>query len=364
MTRALLVPDLALEHWPSMDRYAAELARRLDVDVPPEAATMRGARYLSRYWRYPRALRRYGPALVHIADHSYAHCLSAFPGVPSIVSIHDVYPLTVIARRERGPRALLRDALLRGTLDWVRRATRWIAGSAFTAREAQELLGLPPDRMRVVGYGVSAAFFTRPPEALVLSRRRAWLDRRAAEGGGAAKWVILHVGSCERRKNVGAAIIALGWLRRRGVDAVLIQIGGRFTSRHHAAIEAVGVEGHVRQESRVDEAALLAAYYAADVLVLPSTYDGFGLPALEAQAAGLPVVTSGAGGLAEAAGDAAVTVERPTPPFLAEALARVLTDQAVREDLIARGRAHARAHDWDAVAAKVKELYDEVRGTA
>jgi len=79
MSRALLVPDLALEGWPSMDRYAAELARRLDVEVPREAAMPGGGRYLSRYVLYPRALRRYRPAIVHIADH--AHCLRAFPGV-------------------------------------------------------------------------------------------------------------------------------------------------------------------------------------------------------------------------------------------------------------------------------------------
>jgi glycosyltransferase involved in cell wall biosynthesis len=362
MSRVLLVPDLTLEHWPSMDRYAAALARRLEVEVPGEAAALGGSRYLARYVRYPRALRRYRPALVHVADHSYAHCLRAFPGVPSIVTIHDLYPLSVLGRGERGPRALLRDALLTRVMAWVRRAGRWIAGSEFTASEAASLLGLSRERMTVIGYGVDETFFQRPSDDIVAARRRGWLG--GMFGAFGARRVVLHVGTAEPRKNVEAAILALGWLRQRGVDAALVQIGGRFTHSHHAAIEAAGVEGFVRQETQVDEAQLVAAYYAADALVLPSTYEGFGLPALEAQAAGLPVVHSGAGGLAEAAGDAALTVTGAPPAALADALARALTDPALREDLIARGRSRARRHTWDGVAAKVRAVYDEALGSA
>ena len=360
MNRVLLVPDLALERWPSMDRYAAELARRLDVDVPREASTIPGPRYLARYVRYPRALGRYQPSLVHVADHSYAHCLRAFPRVPSIVTIHDLYPLSMIGRRESGPSALLRDALLRWVLTWVRRASRWIAGSEFTAREAVALLSLPSDRVHVAGYGVDEAFFQAPSDEAIAARRRHWLG--TAPQADDARRVILHVGNCEPRKNVEAAIIALGFLRKRGGDAVFVQIGGRFTSAHHAAIDAAGVGGFVRQEPQVDEPTLIASYYAADALVLPSTYEGFGLPALEAQAAGLPVVTSGAGGLAEAAGDASVTVEGANPPALADALAQVLTDPALRASLIERGRRRAHSHTWDAAAAKVRAVYDQALG--
>lgn len=345
-----------------MDRYATELARRLpDLEVPAEAATLRGARYLARYVRYPHALKRYRPALVHVADHSYAHCLRAFPDLPSVVTIHDLYPLSVIGRRQRGPRALVRDMLLTWVVRWVRRASRWIAGSEFTAREAVALLGLPRERISVIGYGVDEAFFQRPADAALTARRHLWfgaIPRSTPE----VRRVILHVGNCEPRKNVEAAILALGLLRKRGVDAALVQIGGRFTHAHHAAIDAAGVEGFVRQEPEVDEAALVAAYYAADALVLPSTYEGFGLPALEAQAAGLPVVTSGAGGLSEAAGDAAVTVPGADPLALADALLQVLSEVPFRQNLIERGLARARSHTWDNTAARVRAVYDQALG--
>src|SRR5205085_12491717 len=120
------------------------------------------------------------------------------------------------------------------------------------------------------------------------ARRQAWLDRR---GAPAAQHVILHVGSCQARKNVEAAISALGVLREGGLDAILVQLGGTFGPSHLQAMDAAGVTSQVFQESSASESDLVTAYYAADVLVAPSSFEGFGLPVVEAQAAGLPVVT-------------------------------------------------------------------------
>jgi glycosyltransferase involved in cell wall biosynthesis len=354
----LLVPDLGLERWPSMDRYAAELARRVPgLERPEEARTLAGARYWARYVRYPRALRRYHPDVVHVADHSYAHCLSAFPGVPSVVTIHDLYPLQVLASGGRSARGVVRNGLLRWVLGWVKRASLWICGSEFTAGEALRYLALPPARVRVVRYGVDERFAVPPAKEAVAERRRGWLGPAA----GAGTYVVLHVGNCSERKNVGTAIEALGVLRRDGLDAYLVQIGGRFGASHRRAMATARVEAFVRQEPEVAEDSLVAAYYAADAMVLPSTYEGFGLPALEAQAAGVPVVTSGAGGLAQAAGEAAL-VTATEPAALAASLARVLTDPATRTTLIQRGLLHARTMSWNHTASATRAVYAELLG--
>jgi glycosyltransferase involved in cell wall biosynthesis len=356
----LLVPDLRLEAWHSMDRYAAELARRLpEIAVAEEARTLGGPRYYARYVRYPRALRRYQPELVHIADHSYAHCLKSFPGAKSVVTVHDLYPVAVLEARQKSVRAAVRDRLLRWVLDWAHRASRWIAGSAFAAAECRRLLGVPEGQMKVIPYGVAEAFFRRPTEVAIAARRQAWLSAARSRSN---RHVILHVGTCAPRKNVEAATAALGVLRRRGVDACLVQIGGEFKGGHRAAMAAAGVEDVVVQERMVDEASLLSAYYAADVLVMPSTYEGFGLPVLEALAAGLPVVTSGAGGLREAGGDAAVVADGANPPALADALELVLLDTEVRSSLRERGIAHARTHTWERTAELTRVLYREALG--
>ncbi len=359
MKDALLVPDLALERWPSMDRYATEIGRRIPgLRQVEDARTLTGPRYWARYVRYPRALRKHRPELVHVADHSYAHCLSAFPGVPSVVTIHDLFPLHVMAEGGRSARTLVRDLLLRWVVDWVRRAGMWLAISEFTAQEALRHLRLPADRVRVVPLGVDQRFGTAPPESAVAERRRGWLGA-AATG---KTYVVLHVGNCSPRKNVEAAIGAVGILRRGGLDARLVQVGGRFEASHRKAMDQAGIANLVRQEESVTEESLITAYHAADALAFPSTYEGFGLPALEAQAAGLPVVTSGAGGLAQAVGEAAL-IAAPDPDALAAGLARVLTEPATRTTFVQRGLLHARTMTWDATATGTRAAYEELLAT-
>ncbi len=355
--KALLVRDLALERWISMDRYAEALAERLPGAVVADGWQLQGSRYLTRYYHYLKELRGQTGDVVHILDHSYAHCLREFQGIPSVVTVHDLYPLRVLAESKRTFRGVVRDTMLRWVLQWLDTADRLIVSTQFTSREAQHFLKFDADRIRVIPYGVDAHFFQRPPDEAIQFRRRQWLDRRGASD---APHVILHVGSCQPRKNVEAAIAMLGILREGGLDAILVQLGGTFGPPHLKAIADCGVTGHVLQESSVSEADLVSAYYAADVLVMPSSFEGFGLPVVEAQAAGLAVVTSGAGGLREAAGDAGIVTGTVSAGPMAEAVGDLLLDPARRADLAARGRARAATMTWDRTAEMTAAVYKEI----
>jgi glycosyltransferase involved in cell wall biosynthesis len=355
--KPLLVRDLALERWASMDRYALALAQRIPGAEVAHGWEMQGPRYLTRYYRYPKELRGQAGDVVHVLDHSYAHCLREFGGMPSVVTVHDLYPLRVLAESKRTFKGVVRDTLLRWVLRWLDTADRLIVSTQFTSREAQHFLKIPAERICVIPYGVDPHFFVRPSEDAIQWRRKGWLDRRE---GAPPKFVVLHVGSCAPRKNIEAAITALGTLREGGLDAIFLQLGGTFGPSHLAAIAAAGVTGQVFQESSVTEADLVSAYHAADVLVMPSSFEGFGLPVVEAQAAGLPVVTSGAGGLREAAGDASIVTGTTGAGPLAETLGDLLLQPDRRADLSARGRARAATMTWDRTAELTAAVYAEL----
>jgi glycosyltransferase involved in cell wall biosynthesis len=340
-----------------MDRYADALISRMPDAVVPDAWRMGGPRYLSRYWRYPRALRGTAGDLVHVLDHSYAHCLRAFRGRPSVVTVHDLLPLRTLAEGQRGPRSRVRDALLRGVLRWIERADRLIVSTQFTAHEVERYLGVPGERVKVIPYGVDPHFFVRPPDGTVAARRAEWLRRT---GRTAEALVILHVGSCHPRKNVEAAISALGLVRARNVDAILVQVGGTFDGHQRHLVEAAQVRQQVLQEPAVSEKALVSAYAAADLLIMPSSFEGFGLPVVEAMAAGLPVINSGAGGLREVSADAALITASLAPEALADQILKLHADPALRAGLVAVGRLRAASLSWDAAARQTRALYAEL----
>jgi glycosyltransferase involved in cell wall biosynthesis len=286
--------------------------------------------------------------VVHILDHSYAHILRATRDTPSVVTVHDLIPQITVQRKPHNLRERIRNALLARVLDSLRKADAWIVATEWLKTELAEWLD-EDERIHVIPYGVDEAFFAPPVDGREVVRQWWKIPEDA--------FVVLHVGSVDKRKNFGAVIGALDGLRSEGVEAWLLQVGGTLSPEHVADIKARNLDGAVTALGAANEADLRAAYRASDVLLFPSLYEGFGFPVLEAMASELPVVTSGAGGLAEVAGEAALVVGgREVEPYTA-VLKGIAESEEARGTLARRGLEQARRFRWAEAARRTADVY-------
>ena len=173
---------------------------------------------------------------------------------------------------------------------------------------------------------------------------------------------ILFVGTLEPRKNVPTLIKAYYQLRQEtAVDVPLILVGGKgwIYDDIFATIDALNLREHVRHLSGIFDEQLAHLYHAAGVLVTPSHYEGFGLPALEAMNCGCPAVVSNRGSLPEIVGPNGVMVDDPDDVSTwADILHRVLTDSEMRAEMVENGRSHADTFSWEKAASLTRQLYN------
>ena len=322
-------------------------ALREPADLPPDVpAAVRRLRLdvASPYRRIPFAF----PALARREDAALAHThyfVSPRLSCPAVVTVHDISYARAPELFSRRDRSLF--GLVRGS---VRRAARVIAVSEFTRADVCERYGLDAAKVVAIPNGVGAAF-----------RPVADASARVRDRFGIARPYVLCVGALQPRKNVPLAIEAYARLVGRGTECELVVAGGDRGGRLDVldAILRTRLTGRVHLVGHVEDEALPALYSGARALVFPSLYEGFGLPALEAMACGTPVVASNTTGLAEAVGDAGLTVDPRDADGLADALRRVIDDPALHERLVAAGSARAAQFTWARAAVATAGVYRE-----
>ncbi len=262
---------------------------------------------------------------------------------PLVMTIHD---LAFLADRSQPTRHGLRF-FERGTELARRHAQLILVPSEATAAECREH-GFDPDRIRLVPWGVEAVPVA--PEQIDEARRTR----------GLARPYVLFVGTMEPRKNLRGLIQAMALLAGREIDLVLVGPEGwnEDVATLLAALDGTGIGVHALGFLAPDELPPLFAGCAA--FCFPSLREGFGMPVLEAMAHGAPVVTSSGTATAEVAGDDALLVDPEDHEAIAQAIARILDDPALGDELRARGRARAAAFTWERTAALTAAAYAEV----
>jgi glycosyltransferase involved in cell wall biosynthesis len=177
---------------------------------------------------------------------------------------------------------------------------------------------------------------------------------------------VLHVGTLHARKNLVRLVEAFGEVRDT-VGGLLLVLAGRpgwGFGPIKRRVEQLGLHAQVILPGYVDEADLPALYSGARLVAFPSLYEGFGFPALEAMSCGAPVVAANTSSLPELVGDAALCVSPQDSHALAEAMSRILTDEALRDELVRRGFEQARRFSWPVCAQKTLAVLAEAAASA
>jgi glycosyltransferase involved in cell wall biosynthesis len=348
-------PTVALDVGPTIDtptgvgRYARELARGLEVRGVPitrYAVSLRGRTHPSvARWRLPaRAVQSLWrtfevPSIERLVGnvdivHATNFVLPALNRAAGVVTIHDLS----FAREDTFPGG----ARLRRLVPWsARRAARVIAPTQAVADEIALELGLDPAQISVTKEGVSGVFFGATP-----------LASSALERMGIRPPFAVAAGTLEPRKNLPRLLQAWAQIADELEEWTLVLAGPRGWGPELPKTPRVVLTGWIGDET------LPGLLSAADFFCYPSLYEGFGLPPLEAMAAGTPVLAGNYPCAQEVLGEDALIVDSTSTEAIARGLLRLASEQDLRQRLSFKGRARAAEHTWERTAAQTLHAYE------
>lgn len=321
-----------------------------------------GRRTLSQQLLYPLKLSR-GALSAFDVIHFPAHMdAPAWSPKKYILTVLDLIPL-VLKDLYRADKPGWRFAFARFLeIRAIKSASLIIAISENTANDVHRILGVPRERIVVTHLGVDKKFFDARvvgDKGEILSRYRL-IDQRP---------LVLYVGGIDQRKN------ALGMLRafrrvldmsreQRMAEPMLLMAGNIQSDAQFpkvaALVQELGLQDAVRMPGFVDDADLLQLYALSSAFFFPSLYEGFGLPPLEAMAAGTPVVSSNTSSMPEVLGDAALTFDPLSEKSAADALFTVLREPGLAAQLREKGRERAKRFTWSATGEGTLRAYERL----
>lgn len=297
----------------------------------------------------PSLARQLGVDLIH-----YPHFDAPvwWQPVPVVATIHDAKYLvrpTFFTNLSTLKRLYMR-VCFQATLQ---RAAAVITDSYNTAQDLKRLFQPSTKRLSVVHLAADAQFRPADPQTIAAVRSKYNLGRP----------FVLTVGEQRPHKNHTGLLRAYANSHSRATHDLVI-VGRQYSdyTEPQQLTETLGLTNQVHFLTGIDFQELIALYSAAALFVLPSLYEGFGLPILEAMACGVPVVAAKTTSTGEIAGDGAFLIDPACDEEITMAMDRLLTDDAYRQELIVKGTTHKRSFTWRKTAKKTLDLYQQVLG--
>jgi glycosyltransferase involved in cell wall biosynthesis len=353
-----LVADMLYERMSAMpnglvvDKIRPAMRIRVGGPVQDDRPPHNADRFLNRFWDYPRYIRTRVADYdwFHVCDHSYAHLVRELPSARTGVYCHDIDAFRCLVDPEIEPRPRWYRAMARRILSGLRSAAIVFYSSSSVRDEIERHRLVDPARLVYAPYGVSQEY---------LARGRSTDEDSTASFAWRDTPFLLHVGSCIPRKRIDVLLEVFALVRARHQDLRLLHVGGAWTSNQKQQIERLGLVDavvHVPEVRRVDLATL---YRHAQLVLLPSDAEGFGLPVIEGLACGATVVASDITVLREVGGDAVVYCPVGDVELWAETVGSLLEHRSSAPEL-ERRLARSERFSWDAHANTIREAYERL----
>ena len=274
--------------------------------------------------------------------HSMAFVTPLLSTCPAVITVYD---LSFYHFPERFP-ALQRLYLSSQTRRSCQRARRIITISESSRQDVHHFLGVPLNRIDVVMPGVDPVYQPLPADEVAAFRHKQGLER-----------FILHVGTLQPRKNIPVLIEAMARLQEPDLKLVLVGGKGWLYDDIFQQVQALGLANQIVFTGYVPDDDLPLWYNAAELLVFPSVYEGFGLPVVEAMACGTPVIAANSSSIPEAVGEAGLLFAPNDVETLVNQMTAVLTDINLQNKLRQQGLAHAQTFSWERAGRETAAVY-------
>lgn len=353
---------------PSMDVYADGIIAGMRsvrpdweiIDLKPQpidrknnSLLLRVKKYYERFWRFPQQVAQQTADIFHIIDPSEGHIaywLNARKK-PVIVTCHDLINFYCHDNLKGSVQLpFISRAMWLYAIKGMKQADHIVAVSQMTAKDTTKILDIPPADISVVPNGVDDMCKPSPQDQVELVRQK--------YGVSPDTICLLNVGAIHPRKNIPNILKALQILQQRGLPIHFWKVGADFNVEHKKLIQEYNLEKYITYLGKPDKPSLIQIYSAADMLIAPSLFEGFGITILEAMACGTPVITSNVSAMPEVVGDAGCLVDPYDARSIADGVCQLNQDPIYYQKLVKKGFERIKLFTWEKAAEDIAQIYE------